>query len=83
MSAWLLAAIALLPPLAVVFHVGLSGRTGDRLVALQLATAIVVFVLVLMSFALDQSSFLDLPLTLAFLTLPGTLVFAHFLERWL
>ena len=36
-----------------------------------------------MTFAFDQSSFIDLALTLALLTLPGTLVMALFLERWL
>lgn len=83
MSAWLAAVIALLPPLAVCFYLGLRAETADRLVALELAASISALILVLMSFAFDQPSFIDLPLTLAFLSLPGTLVFAHFLERWL
>ncbi len=83
MTAWLAALVALLPPLAIPVLVALRGRTLDRLVALQLATSMVMLILVLMSFASDQSSFIDLPLTLALLSLPGTLVFAQFLERWL
>lgn len=82
-SPWLAAVIALLPPLAVAFWVGLRAGTADRLVALELAAALSVLILVLMSFAFDQPSFIDVPLTIAFLSLPGTLVFAHFLERWL
>jgi multisubunit Na+/H+ antiporter MnhF subunit len=83
MSAWLAAVIALLPPLAVAFWAGLRAGTADRLVALQLAAAVSVLILVLMSFAFDQPSFIDVPLTIAFLSLPGTLIFAQFLERWL
>jgi multisubunit Na+/H+ antiporter MnhF subunit len=40
-------------------------------------------ILVLMTFAFDQSSFIDLPLALALLALPGTLAMTLFLERWL
>jgi len=39
--------------------------------------------LALATFAFDQSSFIDIALCLALLTLPGTLVLALFLERWL
>ena len=84
MSAWLLASLALLPALAVpVFKACLSASTATRLVALQLATSLTTLILILMTFAFDQSSFIDLPLALAFLALPGTLVMALFLERWL
>ena len=84
MSAWLLASLALLPALAVaVFKACLSASTATRLVALQLATSLTTLILILMTFAFDQSSFIDIPLTLAFLALPGTLVMALFLERWL
>jgi len=83
MNVWLAAVLALLPPLAMAGTVALRAGSADRLVAVQLATSISILILVLMSFAFDQPSFIDLPLTLAFLSLPGTLVFAHFLERWL
>ena len=80
---WLVALLALLPALAVPVVVALRGSTGQRLVAVQLATALAAVALVLTSFAFDQPSFLDLALTLSFLSLPGTLVLALFLERWL
>lgn len=83
MSAWLAAVIALLPPLAAAGYVGLTGRVPDRLAAAEFAGTLSTLILVLMSFAFDQPSFLDLPLALVFLSLPGMLVFAHFFERWL
>lgn len=83
MTAWILALIAMLPPLSVAVAVALRSDIAGRLVALQFAASIALVMLVLMSFAFDQPSFVDLPLTLVFLSLPGTLVFAHFLERWL
>lgn len=84
MTAWLLASLALLPALAVpVFKACLSGSTATRLVAVQLATSLTTLILILMTFTFDQSSFVDLPLTLTLLALPGTLAMALFLERWL
>ena len=59
------------------------GGTAQRLVAMQLASAVTTLILALMTFAFDQSSFIDLALCLALLTLPGTLLMALFLERWL
>ena len=84
MNAWLLASLALLPALAApVFIACRSGSAATRLVAVQLATSLTTIILILMTFAFDQGSFIDLPLTLALLTLPGTLAMALFLERWL
>jgi multisubunit Na+/H+ antiporter MnhF subunit len=73
------ATIALLPSFAVAVFAACRGRIAAR----QLATSLAMILLALMSFAFDQSAFIDLPLTLAFLTLPATLVMALFLERWL
>lgn len=83
MTDWLAAVLALLPPLAVPLWVAVSGRTADRLVAAQLASTLSGLVMVLMSFAFDLSSIVDLALSLAFLSVPGALLFALFLERWL
>lgn len=83
MNAWLAAVVALLPPLAAAGYVGLGSRVPDRLAAVAFAGALSALILVMMSFAFDQPSFVDLPLTLTFLSLPGLLVFAHFIERWL
>jgi multicomponent Na+:H+ antiporter subunit F len=83
-NAWLLASLALLPALGVPVFKACQGRsTATRLVAVQLATSLTTLILILMTFAFDQSSFIDLPLTLVLLTLPGTLAMTLFLERWL
>ena len=83
MTPWMLAVLALLPALAVPVIAACRGEVAGRLVAVQLATSLTAAILVLMTFAFDQSSFVDLPLTLELLALPGTLVMALFLERWL
>jgi len=80
---WLVAIIALLPALAVPLWTAARGRLADRLVAVQLASTIAAVIMTLMSFAFDQSSLIDLSLTLAFLSLPGTLLLAIFVERWM
>ena len=83
MSAWMIATLALLPPLALsVLHAS-RGALSQRVVALQWATSLALTVLTVLTFVLDQSSFIDLPLALAFLSLPGTLLAVLFLERWL
>jgi multicomponent Na+:H+ antiporter subunit F len=83
MNPWLLSLIAWLPPLALPLWVAARGRLADRLVALQLATSVVILLVVLASFAFDQSSIIDLALALTVLSLPATLMFALFIERWL
>lgn len=83
MTPWMVATLALLPAFAVPVAMACRGTVAARLVAVQLATSLATLILVLMTFAFDQSSFIDLPLALALLTVPGTLVMALFLERWL
>jgi len=80
---WLIAAVAMLPPLAIPLWVAARGDLASRLAAVQLGSIVTGLILVLMSFAFDQTSLIDLPLTLVFLALPGTLMLALFLERWL
>jgi multicomponent Na+:H+ antiporter subunit F len=83
MSAWLIAALALLPALIVGVVCAARGAIARRLVAIQFATSTAVLLLVVLDFAFDQSSSMDLALTLALLSLPGTLVLVLFQERWL
>jgi len=83
MSAWIVAFIALVPPLGMCAYHVLRGDTADRLVALELASAVGSLMLVLTSVGFGQPSFIDLALALSLLGLVGTLVFAQFLERWL
>jgi multicomponent Na+:H+ antiporter subunit F len=82
-TGWELAAAALVPALAIPVLAASRGRTGDRLAAIQLASSVFTILLAVMTFAFDQSSFIDLALAVPLLTLPGTLACTVFLERWL
>jgi hypothetical protein len=59
------------------------GSAANRLVAVQLATVLTCLSGFVFSFASDQPSIVDLFLALGLLSLPGSLLMAHFLERWL
>lgn len=80
---WRVAALGLLPPLLVAVIACGRGAVGWRLVAMQLAGTFAVLLLLMLSFAFDQASAIDLALTLALLTLPGSALLAVFVERWL
>ncbi len=80
--AWHLAVLGTLPALAVLMAAACRGEIAGRLVAVQAATGLTALILILMSFAFDQQSYVDLALALAALGLPGTLVMALVLERW-
>ncbi|MFL5288964.1 MAG: monovalent cation/H+ antiporter complex subunit F [Rhodopila sp.] len=79
----MVAILACLPPLVLPLWTAATGRLPDRFVAVQLGTNVIALLLVLASFAFDQDSLIDLPLTLVALSLPGTLMYALFIERWL
>ena len=83
MNVWLVAAIALLPPLAVVVASAMRGAANQRLAAVQLAGGLSALILAAMSFAFDQPSFVDLALGLTLLAVPGTLLYTMFMERFL
>lgn len=82
MNVWLLAATLLLlgfvPCGWVAFR---ASSLLDRLVALQLANLLAVLALLLLSIGTQRSSFGDLAVALALLSLPGGLVYVHFLEQ--
>lgn len=81
--AWLAAAIAMLVALVFPLWTTLHGGIAQRVVAMQMVSVVTAWALVALSLAFGQPSFLDLALTLGLLSLPGTLVFALVLERWL
>jgi multisubunit Na+/H+ antiporter MnhF subunit len=83
MNPWLTATIALVPALVVPLWVAGRGSTENRLVAVQFATALIGLSGIVFSFASDQPSIVDLLLAMGLLSLPGSLLFAHFLELWL
>lgn len=83
MNLWLIATgvllLALLPCAVVAFR----AEVLDRLVAVELAGTIVTLLIVVLAQGLGRSSLFDLALALALLSVPSTLVYVYFLERWL
>ena len=61
----------------------LAADTVRRLIALQFFTALASTQLVLLSIVFVTEEFADLGVTLALLSIGGTLAYAHFLDRWL
>lgn len=83
MNVWLWAALAFALVLVPCGVAMLRVPLADALVTLQFATAVSVLLLTLVAIGLHRPSFLDIALTLALLAYPGSLLFAHFFERWL
>ncbi len=83
MTGWEWAATALAPALAISVLAASRGPAGSRFAAVQLATSVLTVLLAVLTFAFDQSSFIDLALATPLLGFPGALAYALFLERWL
>lgn len=83
LAPWLAATIAFLPAVAVAVYACSVGGIHNRLAAAQFAGGIGTSILVAMSVAFDQASSIDLALMLCLLTVPASLLFAIFAERWL
>jgi multisubunit Na+/H+ antiporter MnhF subunit len=83
MNGWLIAFIALAPACAIPLIAASRGSITSRLVAVQLLTSLTTLALVAITFVVDQPTFIDLALALALLALPGTLLMALFIERWI
>ena len=83
MNYWLWAALVLLLALVPCIYVCAFHAIEDRLVALEFGSSLVVIEMVLICEGFHRPSFFDLPLTLAFLSFGGGMVFARFLQRWL
>lgn len=83
MNAWLVAIILLMPPLLVPVYVATREDANNRLVAVQVASTLAALIIALMTFAFDQSSFIDVALCVTLLAVPGTYLYTVFMERWL
>lgn len=83
MNPWLVAVVLLVPPLLVPVAVALRADANNRLVAVQVASTLAALIIVSMTFASDQSSFVDVALCLTLLAVPGTYLYTVFMERWL
>lgn len=83
MNVWLIATGVLLLALVPCAVVAFRAEVLDRLVAIELAGTIAALFIVALAQGLGRSSLFDLALALALLSVPGTLVYTYFLERWL
>lgn len=83
MSPWLIAAFVVGACLVPCADLCLRGTVERRLVGLELSSLIVTVLLVLLTVGFRRLPFIDLPLTLAIMSLGGGLVFARFLEKHL
>lgn len=83
MNSWQIAALALLLTMIPSAIVIARAKAMDRLVALEFTTTAAVLALMLIAEGIRRPSFFDIPLTLALLSYPASLLFAQFYERWL
>lgn len=83
MNPWLAGAYAVGACLAPCAWMCLRGSPERRLVGLEMTSNIVILLLALLVAGMHSYAFIDLPLTLAVLTLGAGLVFARFLEKYL
>lgn len=83
MNVWEWSATLLLLGLIPCGYLCFRGKNVmDRVIGFQIASAIEVMILMLLSQSVNQSAFLDIALTLTILTFGGGFVFVRFLERW-
>jgi multisubunit Na+/H+ antiporter MnhF subunit len=75
---WLLfAGVLLVAGLGPALYVGARGTTASRLLGLQFTGTVGALLLVALSVAVDQPSYLIVPLVLVLLSYAGTLVFTR------
>lgn len=82
-SAWFIASLGLMLGLLPCLWVLLRAPLSDALVAGQLASTLGTLALLALAQGIGNSSFYDVALTLAVLSIPGGLLVAHMFERWL
>jgi multisubunit Na+/H+ antiporter MnhF subunit len=83
MNLWLVAAFGAGLCLVPCADLCLLGTTERRLVGLELASMLITVLLVLLTVGFHRQPFIDLPLSLAIVSLGAGLVFVHFLEKLL
>lgn len=83
MTLWQWAGFFLLAGLIPCGVAVVRGAYLDRLIALNLATTLIVEALLVLTVAYGHDYLVDVALTLIVLLYPGSLLFAHFREHWL
>lgn len=80
MSVWIAAAIILLLALTPCLGVCVLSGDTDALAAIEIGSALTVSILILLSEGFHRQPFIDLALTLALVSVVGSLAFARMLE---
>ena len=83
MNLWITASIAVGAALIPCAFMSLRGSPERRLVGVEMGSVLLTIILVLLTVGYGRLPFIDLPLTIAVLSLPAGLVFARFLEKHL
>jgi multicomponent Na+:H+ antiporter subunit F len=83
LNPWLIAAAVLVLGLIPCGVVIARKSPADGLAALQLAGILTTLAALLLAAGTHRPTVADIPMALAVLTFPSSLLFAHFLERWL
>jgi multisubunit Na+/H+ antiporter MnhF subunit len=81
-NVWLVSAVVLLVGLVPCALVSVRSDIPSALAAMQMATILLVEVLVLLAVGFGRSIYADVAVVLGVLSFPSTLVFVRFLERW-
>ena len=82
MNVWLWAAAGMLALLAPCGYVAIRGDVADRLLGLELGSAITTVALLLLAEGFHRSIYFDLALVYAVASSVSTLAIVRFLERW-
>lgn len=80
---WEAAAVALTIALGATVLLTLVGSVSRRIVGLQAATVLLPLTLVAVAMAADRSLYLDAAIGVVVLSLPASIAYARFVERWL
>ncbi len=83
MAAWLLAGAGMLVVVGGCSFVAMRDPLMDRVLGVQLGTATISLVFLLLGEGFDRSVYFDLALAWAALSFAGNLFLVRFLERWL
>jgi multisubunit Na+/H+ antiporter MnhF subunit len=83
LNPWLIAATVLILGLIPCGVVIARKSAADGLAALQLAGILTTLATLLLAAGFHRPTVADISMALALLTYPSSLLFAHFLERWL
>ena len=82
MNLWILAVILLQLGLIICALVSLRGTLPESIVAMEVSSVIGVISIAVLAEAVGRPAWFDLAIALALMSLPGSLVFLTFMERW-